>query len=218
MAPKKAPIAKKGNSRKAIPPPPTAGSRTGSHRTGPWVGLDVDFTDTLIVCDPSPTEVANAAPAATLAAATPTVTFDPDLYVINTPLASRSSSRQPSPFTRSPLLRGLGHLDERYDFHRIVKARKDETSAITPPSASTTPIVNLPEGVTEEMMMEDIRAAKGIRVRAQERRAGPPAVDAAAASSTEGLTQAQLEEHEGSRRSPSRSLQRTRHRRAGTTT
>ena len=198
MAPKKVPTAKRGNSRKASPPPPTAGSRTGSHRTGPWVSLDL--TDTLIASDPSPTEVANAIPVATPATAASTVSFDPDLYVINTPLASRSSSGHPSPFARRPLLRGPGHLGERYDFHRIVKAKNGETSdsTITPPSAPTTPIVNLPEGVTEEMMMEDIRASTGIRVRAQERHAGPPAVQRSA-SSTEGLTQAQVQEHDKAR-------------------
>ena len=67
-------------------------------------------------------------------------------------------------------------------------------AATDTPSAFTTPIVvgNLPEGVTEEMMMEDIRAATGIRVRAQA--AGPP-ISGPAASSTDGFNPDQLREH-----------------------
>ena len=162
---------------------------------------------------PSPTEIANAtsttpAPAAAAAAAnptaaTPTVTFDPDLYVINTRPASRSGSRHPSPSTRSPLLRGPGHLDEEgYDFHRIVKAKKTDETTVTAatdtPSAFTTPIIveNLPEGVTEEMMMEDARAATGIKVRAQAA-AGPPSRPSA--SSTDGLNPDQLRAHSAAR-------------------
>ena len=195
-------------------PPPATRTRLASHRTGPWGSQDL--TDTLIVSTPpSPTEIANAtsatpAPAAaaeTPTAATPTVTLDPDLYVINTLPASRSGSRHPSPFTRSPLLRGPGHLDEEgYGFHRIVKAKKTDettkTATTDTPSAFTTPIVvgNLPEEVTEEMMMEDIRAATGIRVRAQA--AGPP-TSGPSASSTDGLNPDQLREHAAAREAQS---------------
>ena len=216
MAPKKPPGAKRGNSRKGTPPPPATGTRLASHRTGPWGSQD--FTDTLIVSTPpSSTEVANATPdatpapaAATPTAATPTVTFDPDLYVINTPPASRSGSRHPSPFTRSPLLRGPGHLDEEgYDFHRIVKANKTDetttTAATTTPSAFTNPIVvgNLPGGITEEMMMEDIRAATGIKVRAQ---AAGPSASGPSASPTDGLNPDQLREHTAAREAQSAGL------------
>ena len=209
MAPKKPPGAKRGNSRKGTPPAPATETRLASHRSGPWGSQD--FTDTLIVSTPpSPTEVANATPdatrapaAATPTAAIPTVTLDPDLYVINTPPASRSGSRHPSPFTRSPLLRGPGHFDgEGYGFHRIAKAKKtDETTTMavtTTPSAFTTPIVvgNLPEGTTEEMMMEDIKAATGIRVRAQ---AAGPSAPGPSASSTDGLNPDQIREHTAAR-------------------
>ena len=224
MAPKKPPGAKRGNSRKSStsPPPPSTGNRPASHRTGPWGSQG--HTDTLIVSTPpSPTAIANAtasttrttpAPATastTPRAATPTVTFDPDLYVINTPPASRSGSRHPSPFTRSPLLRGPGHLDEEgYDFHRIVKAKKTDAGVMTATAdgsvayietdyeaAYGTPIVvgNLPDGITEEMLIEDARATTGIQVRAQEAR--PHAH--LSASSTEGLTPAQLHAHSEAR-------------------
>ena len=102
------------------------------------------------------------------------------------------------------MLRGPGHLGgEGYDFHRIVKAKKTTPTATTPtPFCIHYRRKNLPEGVSEEMLLEDIRAATGIRVRAGERRARGPAAAAAAAaaaSSTEGFAQAQLEEHERAR-------------------
>ena len=129
------------------------GCRTPRGPAAPIVVLESSPDRTVFVETTSTTPAVTTAPAGPSAAvgppATPTtppatVAFNPDVWEISTPPASRSGSRQLSPFTKSPLLRGPGHLDEEgYDFHRIVKAKKtDETTTLAmtdTPSAFTTP-------------------------------------------------------------------------------
>ena len=151
MAPKKNPaVAKKKASPKTSP----------THRTGPWV---IGARDKII---PADTKVASPSKEQVDPA------YDPVLFAISTPPSSRCSSPARSP--KQP--REAGD-PEAYDFHRLVKARTQNS----PP----------PEGITPAMISEDAKA-----------RASPPTrtvTTSAAASSTLGLTPEQLMAHEAAR-------------------
>ena len=98
--------------------------------------------------------------------------YDPVLFAISTPPSSRRSSPARSP--KQP--RGEEHT-EAYDFHRLVKAKIQGNP--------------IPEGIIAAMVSEDANA----------RATTPPrkAATSTAASSTFGLTEAQLVPHEAAR-------------------